>query len=140
VFRDTGRARNYDMMARARGSEIPGGLQRRQGWDILRHVGLCYAYATPDDATPDTYWYKYDENTQLYKTSIVHLSYIHKLPPSPPCNLVRYPLLHHCVVCGLDSVHLVPGPWHTCCEIVDTSCSSHFEDEMLAAETKSYDP
>jgi hypothetical protein len=77
------------------------------------------------------------EIVHLYTATIVHFPHIHQLLPSPPRDLVWYPLLHQGLVSSFNGVHLVSGSGHTGSEVVDTGCASHFEYVVLAAQPKS---
>ena len=74
----------------------------------------------------------------MYTTTIVYLPHVNQL--FPPCsrNLVGQFLVAKRFPRSFDDVHLVSRAGSAGGEVLEAGGTSHFEDEMLDAETEAY--
>lgn len=74
----------------------------------------------------------------LHVPCIIHLSYIHKLPPPGPSNVFRELLTQQGLHGSLDGVHRISRPVDAGCHIGQTRTLAHFIDILLTTDAKSY--
>jgi hypothetical protein len=107
----------------------------------MYHTGIYGAICPPNamrmvhsdhQTTPSTLsWLRL-----MYSTTVVHLPYVYQLLAPRSRDLVRQLLARESFPCRLDDVHLVSRAGCLCGEVLETSGTREFEDEMLDAETE----
>lgn len=69
----------------------------------------------------------------MHEPSIIHATNVDHLPASCACNLFGKALIGKSLESGLDDVHLVARARRSSSKVRDSSSTSEFENEMLAA-------